>query len=113
MTRTWFPEAHYMPDMGQYRPMYRWYRENPWRLVPGEARYPTAGRAIAAAKDWLASRLNSHPGEGAPEPANDDPLGVAAWREERAGRAAQDQQQALGAIIVKGKQVQVEKRRIA
>ena len=100
-----------MPDMGQYRPMYRWYRENPWRLVPGEARYASAGQAISAAKDWLASRLNCRHA-AAPEPANDDPLGVDAWHEQRAATAAEVQEQTLGGIIVKGRQVLVERRKV-
>lgn len=112
MTRTWFPEAHYMPDMGQYRPTYRWHLEDGWTLVPGRKLYPSVGQAIDAAKQYLiaaqkpirAARVES---------ANDDPLGVAAWRDERAGKAAEDQQQALGAVIVRGRQVQVERRRIA
>lgn len=37
----------------------------------------------------------------------------AVWREEREGKAAEDQQQVLGAVIVRGRQVQVERRRIA
>lgn len=38
-----------------------------------------------------------------------DVLGVAEWHEERAARAAQDQEAALGAVIVKGRQVKVER----
>lgn len=105
--RTWFPEAHYMPDMGQYRPTYRWHLEDRWTLVPGRMLYPTAGQAIDAGKAYLIAAQKPIRAERCEAAA--DPLGVSDWQQERAGRAALEQEQALGAIIVRGKQIKVER----
>lgn len=113
MTRTWFPEAHYMPDgNGGYYATYKRYLEEPFTLVPGKKVHPTAGQAIAAAKAFLIKSERPIRAERA-TPANDDPLGVAAWHEERAASRVADQEQALGAIIVRRRQIKVERRKIA
>lgn len=109
--RTYFPEAHYMPDgNGGYRPTYKRYLEAPYTLVPGKKVYPTVSQAKEAAVAFLIGLQPKIRAERQ-ESANDDPLGVSAWREQRAGRAAQDQEQALGAVIVRGRQIPVERRR--
>lgn len=108
--RTWLPEAHYMPDMGQYRPLYRWYRESPWTLVPGGKLYPSSNRAVTAAKDWLAAAMNKGRAEQAPE-IEPDVLGVANWRDEKAASVEREQVGAFGTIFIKGRAVAVEKRR--
>ncbi|WP_288142708.1 hypothetical protein [Mesorhizobium sp.] len=41
-----------------------------------------------------------------------DVLGLAQWHEERAAREAVRQEEVLGAIIVKGKQVAIERRKV-
>jgi len=115
MTRVWFPEAHYMPYGGGYLPLHRWYVGDPYKLLPGPKEpYPTVTQAKNAARDYMAalmaSRMRSEAVE-APEPA--DALGVDQWHQERAGRAAAEQERALGALIVKGRQIQVERRKIA
>lgn len=110
MSRTFLPKAHYMPWHGEYRPLYRWYSEQPWTLVPGGLSYPTAKKAIDAADEFLARGLNPVIRcEKAAETA--DPFGLAEWHEQRAAKAANDQEAVLGAVIVKGRQVKVERRR--
>ena len=110
MTRTWLPKSHYMPWGGQYRPMYRWYCEAPWALVPGGKSYPTVGQAKAAADDFLAAAMNKQIRGTVTEPC--DILGIAQWHLEKAAQRAAEQEQALGAIIIKGKSVTVERRRV-
>lgn len=110
MSRTFLPKAHYLPIGDRYRPMYRLFQEEPWKLVPKGQAYPSVGQAIAAADAYMAEKLN--PTIHAERAAQaEDVLGIAAWHEERAARAAQDQETALGAVIVRGKQVKVERRR--
>lgn len=110
MSRTFLPKAHYLPVGEFYRPMYRLFQEEPWKLVPKGQGYPSVGQAIAAADAYMAEKLNPTIQADRAE-LTKDVLGVAAWHEERAARAAQDQEAALGAVIVKGRQVKVERRR--
>ena len=105
--RTFLPKAHYMPWRGQYRPMFRRFKESPWELVPKAAPCATAGQAIAAAEAYLEQVLN--PPIRA-EKAEADTLGRTQWHIERAQRAAEQQEQALGAVIVKGRAIKVERR---
>lgn len=110
MSRTFMPKAHYLPIKDRYRPMYRLFQEEPWKLVPKAQAYPSVGQAITAAEAYMAEKLN--PTIYAERAAvAEDVIGVAAWHEERAARAAQDQEAVLGAVIVKGRQVKVERRR--
>lgn len=71
--------------------------------------YPSVGQAIAAADAYMADKLNPTIHADRAELIKDG-LGVGAWHEERAARAAQDQEATLGAIIVKNRQVKVERR---
>ena len=103
------PKGHYLPLGDRYRPMYRWFQESPWTLVPDGGSYSTSGQAVAAADAYMAKRLNP-PIRSEQAEVIADVLDVNAWYRERAGQAARDQQEALGAIIVKGRQVAVEKR---
>jgi hypothetical protein len=115
MARTFLPKAHYMPDRGVYRPLYKWYREDGWTLVPGRLTYPTAQRAIQAADDFLAKGLNPPiRSETVPDPAIPDFLDPEAWNRERAVRQAEEQQGAFGTVFVRHKPVRVEyaKRRV-
>lgn len=109
MTRTWLPKSHYMPWAGQYRPTYRWYVEQPFALVPGGQSFPTASQAIAAADEYLANAMNKQIRGTVTEPC--DILGLASWHLEKAAQRAAEQEQALGAVIVRGRQVRVERRR--
>lgn len=106
------PEYHYLPVAGGYRPAYRLFAGKPFRLVPDSLPLPTVSQAIAAAKEYVKGKLNPEIRcEKAAEGV--DPLGVAEWHEQRAARAAHDQEAALGAVIVKGRQVKIERRRRA
>lgn len=118
MTRTWFPEAHYMPYAGGYLPLHRWYVGEPFKQLPGKREpYPTVTQAKNAARDYMAgvmdARLRADRAyeETVNKPVTD--LGREEWLQDRAGRAARDQQQVLGGFIHRGRQVTVEKRRIA
>jgi len=106
--RTYFPEAHYMPDgNGNYRPTYRRYREDPFTLVPGRKVYATVTQAKNAAVAFLTACQPQIRAERIE--TNADPLGLSDWQHQRAGRAALEQEKALGAIIVKGKVIKVER----
>lgn len=109
MTRTWLPKSHYMPWAGQYRPTYRWYVEQPYALVPGGQSYATASQAIAAADEYLANAMNKQIRGTVTEPC--DILGIAQWHLEKAAQRAAEQEQALGAIVVRSRTVIVERRK--
>lgn len=111
MSRTFLPKAHYLALGGTYRPMFRYYKESPWALVPGAAPCATAGQALAAADAYMEQRLNPTIRSEVTEAR--DVLGIAQWHEERAARQAEQQEQALGAIIIKGRQIKVERRQRA
>lgn len=108
--RTWLPEPGYCEVSGKFRPAYRWYVEDKFRPVPGTGRFPTAEGAMGAARDFIVAAQT--PIRAERTETDPDPLGVDQWHQERAGRAAAEQERALGALIVKGRQVQVERRRI-
>lgn len=113
MSGEFLPDYSQMPWNGRYRPLFKLFATERWRYVrkDGEpVECDTAGQAIEAAKACVKRILN--PAIYAERTAvAEDVLGVAAWHEERAARSAQDQEAALGAIIVKGRQVKVERRR--
>lgn len=109
MTASFLPEFNAVPVRGGYRGSYRLFDSQPFRFIPGCEPYPTAGRALEAAKDYVRERLNP-PIRGEVTEAR-DVLGIQQWHEQRAARAAAEQEQALGAIVVKGRQVKVERRR--
>lgn len=98
-----------MPWRDQYRPLYRWYSESPWTLVPGGLSYPTSKQAENAADAYMATKLN--PPIRAEKKAKDpDTLGRKQWHIERAARQAEQQEQALGGIISRGRMIKIERR---
>lgn len=113
MSGEFLPDYSQMPWNGRYRPLFKLFASERWRYVrkngaPVEC--DTASQAIEAAKACVRRILN--PTIYAEQAAvAEDVMGVAAWHEQRAARAAQDQEAALGAIVVKGRQVKVERRR--
>jgi hypothetical protein len=107
------PEYDSMTINGRYRPLYRLFAGTPWRYVRrngAKVECETAGQAIEAAKECVKRILNPVIRAEQAEVVQ-DVLGVEAWQRQRAGQAARDQQEAFGALIVKGRQVVVEKRR--
>jgi hypothetical protein len=111
MNRTFLPKASSMPWRDQYRPLYRWYSESPWTLVPGGLSYPTSKQAENAADAYMATKLN--PPIRAEKKAKDpDTLGRAQWHEQRAAVEAERQERVLGAVIIRGKPVAIERRRV-
>lgn len=115
MSGEFLPDYSSMPWKGRYRPLFKLFASERWRYVrkDGEpVECDTASQAIEAAKACVRRILNpAIYSERAAVAA--DVLGVAAWHEQRAARAAQDQEAALGAVIIKGRQVRVERRRRA
>lgn len=110
MTDSFLPEFKLMPAKGGgYRCTYRLFEGKPFVLIPGEIK-TTAGQALNAAKAYVRLKLN--PPIRA-EVAARDVLGLKQWHEERAARQAEQQEQALGAIIIKGRQIKVERRQRA
>jgi hypothetical protein len=107
MSADFLPEFRTVPmPGGGYRGCYRLFVGKPFRLIPGEAK-ETAGQALTAAREYVRAKLNPPIRS---EIAVKDVLGVQQWHEERAARQAEQQEQALGAIIVKGRQIKVERK---
>lgn len=111
MTGDFLPEFKIMPAKGGgYRCTYRLFDGKPFILIPGEPK-PTAGQALNAGKTYVRRKLNP-PIRVQQAPEDNDPFGVAAWHEERAGKGAELQEAALGAVLVRGKAVRIERRRL-
>lgn len=111
--RAFLPDYGWLPVGGKYRPTYRLFASERWRYVRNDGvpvECDTASEAIEAAKACVRRILNPTIYAERAEVAR-DVLGVAAWHEQRAARAAEDQEAVLGAVIVKGRQVKVERRR--
>lgn len=107
------PDYGHMPWKGRYRPMFKLFASDPWKYVrkngvPVEC--DTASAAIAEAKECVKTILNpvirSETIEAAP--AVPDFLNPKTWNDERAERAAQEQQETFGTIFVRHKPVKVE-----
>ncbi len=111
MTGCFLPEFNAVPVRGGYRGSYRLFDSQPFRFIPGCEPYPTAGRALEAAKEYVRARLN--PPIRAEITEAKDVLGLASWHLEKAAQRAAEQEQALGAVIVRGRQVKVERRQRA
>jgi hypothetical protein len=114
MTRTFFPETGIIPVGARYRPLYRMFTEDDWRAVRKNkviVDYPTADKARQAARECVEAILNPPLRSEVMEEATADILGIADWHEARTARAAQEQQAAFGTIFVKGRAVEVERRK--
>jgi hypothetical protein len=85
------------------------FSDRPFRLIPGAEKFASAGQAITAAKDYVRARLNPPIRGEVTEPC--DVLGLAHWHEQKAAQRAAEQEQALGAIVVKGRAIIVERRK--
>lgn len=112
MSADFLPEFRTVPmPGGGYRGCYRLFVGKPFRLIPGEAN-ETAGQALTAAREYVRAKLNP-PIRAEQAPVDADPFGIAAWQEERAGKGAELQEATLGAVIIKGRAITVERRRLA
>lgn len=105
------PDYGQMPWKGRYRPMFKLFASDAWKYVRRDGRpveCDTAAHAIDAAKECVKRILN--PGIRA-EHTHQDALAdeVTLWRQRRAEEVAGRQEAALGAVIVKGRQVKVER----
>lgn len=107
------PEWTFIEWKGRYRPAFRLLSNSGLKYVRKDGQpieCDTAGQAIEAAKECVRRILNPEiQAEQAEVVA--DILGVDSWRRERAAQAAGDQESVLGAVIVRGKTVRVERRR--
>lgn len=114
-TPDFLPDYNQMPWQGRYRPLFKLFSTDGWKFVRRDGQpieCDTAHQAIEAAKECVRRILNPEiRAEKAEQVA--DILGVEQWRRERAGQAAGDQEAVLGALIVKGRQVRVERVRRA
>jgi len=113
MTMSFLPEFKIVPTKeGGYRASYRLFEGKPFRLIPGEAK-STAGQALNAAKAYVREKLNPPIRTERPkmEPAPEDALGLAKWRERQLALLAEAQEKALGGVITRGgKLVAVERK---
>lgn len=114
-------DKHFLPDYstmtvdGHIRPLYRLFEGDCWKHVQiggKPVRCKSRGEAIAEAKACVRRILNPEiRAEITAAETVADVLGIASWHEERATRAAQEQQAAFGTIFVRHKPVVVERRR--
>lgn len=58
MSRTFFPKAHYLPIGSGYKPLFRWFEESSWTMVPNTPALPTVKQALAAAEAYMKTRMN-------------------------------------------------------
>lgn len=112
-TPDFLPDYSSMPFNGRYRPLFKLFSTDNWKFVRengAPVERDTAHQAIQAAKDCVRRILNP---EIRAEQAEivEDVLGVEEWRRDRAAQAAGHQEAVLGAVIVRGKTVKVERRR--
>lgn len=118
MAADFLPDYNFMPWNGRYRPMFKLFAGENWRLVRAN-RAPvecdTPGQAISAAKDHVKRILNPaiRSTKDAPNiPENiPDVLDVDAWRHARAGQPERDQRAAFGSIFKRGREIKVETKR--
>lgn len=107
------PDYSSMPVNGRYRPLFKLLSTDNWRFVRKDGKpveVDTAGQAIEAAKECVRQILNPEIRAEKAEVVS-DVLGVEEWRREKAERTAGDQETVLGAVIIRGRQVKVERRR--
>lgn len=113
MSGDFLPDYSQMPWQGRYRPLFKLMSTDNWRFVRKDGQpieCDTAHQAIEAAKECVRRILNPEIRAEQAEVVA-DVLGVEEWRRERAAQAAGDQEAVLGAVIVRGKTVKVERRR--
>jgi hypothetical protein len=111
MSDDFLPEFKVMQaKCGGYRGMYRLFCGKEFKLIPGAAK-ATASQAMSDVKEYVRLKLNPpiRAEKKAPEP---DTLGRAQWHEQRAAVEAERQERVLGAVIIRGKPVAIERRRV-
>ena len=107
MTGGFLPEFKVMPAKGGgYLALYRLFEGKPFVIIPGGS-WESATKALNAGKEYVRAKLN--PPIRA-EKAEADTLGRSQWHEERAARQAEQQEQALGGIISRGRMIKIERR---
>lgn len=106
------PEYRYLPWKGGYRPMFRLFTSDRWKLVRKDGApvsCGTASQALAEAKECVRRILNPEiRSVTAEDPTIPDFLDLEAWSRERAARQAEEQQEAFGTIFVRSRPVKVE-----
>jgi len=107
------PEYRYLPWKGGYRPMFRLFTSDRWRLVRKDGEpvsCGTAGAALAEAKECVRRILNPEIRAEAVEAnaAIPDFLDRDAWNRDRKAREVQEQQETFGTVFVRHKPVKVE-----
>lgn len=111
MTRIFLPKSHVEKTALGFVALYRWWRDAEWKTVPGTAPFDNREDAETAADDHLAKGLNTasvfHVERA------EDALGVKEWRARKAKEREVDRQRvALETMQVRGREVQIEKRKI-
>lgn len=110
MSAQFLPEYSFVPVPGGYKPAYRLFVDKPLHIVPGSVAVASTVQATALAKEYVRERLNP-PIRSEVMVDIQDELGVDQWRREKAQQAIEEQQSVLGAIIIKGRQIEVETKR--
>lgn len=113
MSRTFAPDYGALPTTAGYRPMHTWFVEVKLAVThfdDGPRYYETWLQARNAAKAYVAEIMAKRIRAEKVEP---DVLGLAQWHEQKAAQRAAEQEQALGAVIVRGRTVKIERRQRA
>lgn len=105
------PEYTFLPIDDRYRPAYRLFVGSTLHMVPGVEPQDSATKAVAVAKAYVRAKLNP-PIRSEQFEAETDVLGLDEWRLKKAGQAAEEAQATLGSIVVRGREIKVEKRRM-
>lgn len=108
---SFLPDYSSMSINGKHRPLFKLFASDEWRFVRKDGvpvECETVSLAITAAKECVKRILNPEIRAGR---VHHNALAdeVTLWRQKRAGEAAEAQEAALGAVIVKGRQVKVER----
>lgn len=113
MSGDFLPDYGQMPWQGRYRPIYRLFAGENWRMVRKGGKpidCDTASQALAEAKECVRRILNPEIRAEMAEaqPKVPDFLNPETWDRDRKAREAQEQQEAFGTIFVRSKPVKVE-----
>jgi hypothetical protein len=113
---TYQPETNVLPISGKYRPMYRLYPHERWRLIRKDKKpveCDTAYQAKKIAEEMVDAIVNpAHLIDDEPQPLGD----IEEWRRLRTASVAAEKQRVFGAagptrLFIKGREIKVEKRR--
>ena len=102
MSKTFLPEWGQMPDGVMYRPIFKLFAGDDWKMVlvnKQPVKCATAGQAIAAAKEHVESILNPKIRSEQIEMIDADVLGIEEWRQRREQEASEERERVFGGNV--------------